>query len=112
MPPQVCVATFDSTIHFYSLRPGQAQPHMLVVPDVTDVYCPLAGNIVVDLAQCRDLVRGGWGERKGGRGTGHTRVGPSVVCTKGVLPSLCKHSCWQPAAVSTVGLRTCSQPPP
>lgn len=53
---RVCVATFDSTIHFYSLRPGQAQPHMLVVPDVTDVYCPLAGNIVVDLAQCRDPV--------------------------------------------------------
>lgn len=53
---QVCVATFDSTIHFYSLRPGQAQPHMLVVPDTTDVYCPLAGNVVVNLKQSRELV--------------------------------------------------------
>ena len=55
---QVCVATFDSTIHFYSLRPGQAQPHMLVVPDTTDVYCPLAGNVVVNLKQSRELVSG------------------------------------------------------
>lgn len=52
------MATFDSTIHFYSLRPGQAQPHMLVVPDTTDVYCPLAGNVVVNLKQSRELVSG------------------------------------------------------
>ena len=32
---QVCVATYDSAIHYYSLRPHQSQPHMLVVPDVT-----------------------------------------------------------------------------
>lgn len=56
-PKQVCVATFDSTIHFYSLRPGQAQPHMLVVPDVNDVYCPLPGNVIVSLRESRDLVR-------------------------------------------------------
>ncbi|GAB4822012.1 hypothetical protein N2152v2_009058 [Parachlorella kessleri] len=53
---EVCIATFDSTIHFYSLRPGQSQPHMLVVPDVTDVYCPLAGNVVVNLQQSLGLV--------------------------------------------------------
>lgn len=55
---QVCVATFDSSIHFYSLRAGQSQPHMLVVPDVTDVYCPLPGNVVVSLAESRALVGG------------------------------------------------------
>lgn len=53
---QVCIATFDSTIHFYSMRPGQTQPHMLVVPDVTDVYCPLPGNVVVNLRESRQLV--------------------------------------------------------
>ena len=53
----MCIATFDSTIHFYSMRPGQAQPHMLVVPDVTDVYCPLSGNVVVNLKESRPLVR-------------------------------------------------------
>lgn len=57
--PQVCIATFDSTIHFYSMRPGQTQPHMLVVPDVTDVYCPLPGNVVVNLRESRQLVRAG-----------------------------------------------------
>ena len=62
-PAQICVATFDSTIHFYSMRPGQSQPHMLVVPDVTDVYCPLPGNVVVPLREARPLVGGlGWWE--------------------------------------------------
>ena len=55
------MATFDSTVHFYSMRPGQAQPHMLVVPDVTDVYCPLAGNVLVNLSQSRQLVSDGAG---------------------------------------------------
>lgn len=34
---------------------------MLVVPDTTDVYCPLAGNVVVNLKQSRELVSGGGG---------------------------------------------------
>ena len=65
---QVCVATFDATIHFYSMRPGQAQPHMLVVPDIADVYCPLAGNVVVNLSQVQGAGagRGGAGSGRGG----------------------------------------------
>ena len=78
MPVQVCVATFDSTVHFYSMRPGQAQPHMLVVPDVTDVYCPLAGNILVNLSQSRQLVS---------RGVGWVPASGKAAC-------LC-HSCFQ-----------------
>ena len=51
------MATFDSTIHFYSMRPGRGAPLMLVVPDIADVYCPLSGNVVVNLQQSRELVR-------------------------------------------------------
>lgn len=47
------------------MRPGQTQPHMLVVPDVTDVYCPLPGNVVVNLRESRQLVRAGQGCQAG-----------------------------------------------
>lgn len=62
----MCVATFDSAIHFYSMRPGQSQPHMLVVPDVADVYCPLSGNVVVNLKDSLPLVRWCCGRAGGG----------------------------------------------
>ena len=50
------VATFDSSVHFYSLRASQAQPQMLVVPDVDAPYAPLPGSLVVPLQASRGLV--------------------------------------------------------
>jgi hypothetical protein len=74
------VATFDATIHFYSLRPGQAQPHMLVVPDITDVYCPLPGNVVVGLQQSKDLVGcAGW-EMPRKHVLGAARLAAALLC--------------------------------
>ncbi|XP_050275700.1 protein transport protein Sec24-like At4g32640 isoform X3 [Quercus robur] len=52
----VGIATFDSTIHFYSLKRALQQvnnPLMLVVPDVQDVYTPLQTDVVVQLSECR-----------------------------------------------------------
>ncbi|XP_078433802.1 protein transport protein SEC24 C-like [Wolffia australiana] len=49
----VGLATFDSTIHFYSLRRGSQQPLMLIVPDIQDVYTPLHSDIIVQLTECR-----------------------------------------------------------
>ncbi|XP_050372274.1 protein transport protein Sec24-like At4g32640 [Argentina anserina] len=48
----VGIATFDSTIHFYSLKRVE-QPLMLIVPDVQDVYTPLETDVVVQLSKCR-----------------------------------------------------------
>lgn len=53
---QVAVATFDSTIHFYSLRPSQSQPHMLVVPDVADPYAPQSASLICNAKESRVLV--------------------------------------------------------
>ena len=33
--------TFDTSVHFYSLRPSLAAPQMLVVPDITDLFMPV-----------------------------------------------------------------------
>ena len=52
------MATFDSSIHFYALRPGQSTAQMLVVPDVADPFCPAPASVVVPLRQSRELVRG------------------------------------------------------
>ncbi|XP_047337442.1 protein transport protein Sec24-like At4g32640 [Impatiens glandulifera] len=50
----VGVATFDSTIHFYSLKRALQQPLMLIVPDIQDVYTPLETDVVVQLSECRE----------------------------------------------------------
>ncbi len=52
----IAIATYDSSLHFYNLTTGHASPQMLVVPDVKDVYAPLAANLVAPLEQCRGLV--------------------------------------------------------
>uniref|UniRef100_A0A1J3HXG5 Protein transport protein Sec24-like n=6 Tax=Noccaea caerulescens TaxID=107243 RepID=A0A1J3HXG5_NOCCA len=49
----VGIATFDSTIHFYSLKRALQQPLMLIVPDVQDVYTPLETDVIVQLSECR-----------------------------------------------------------
>ncbi|XP_050235388.1 protein transport protein SEC24 C-like [Mercurialis annua] len=49
----VGIATFDSTIHFYSLKRALQQPLMLIIPDVEDVYTPLQSDVIVQLSECR-----------------------------------------------------------
>lgn len=51
------IATFDSCIQFYGLGGGQAQPTMLVVPEVDQPFCPQVSSVVVPLAECRPQVR-------------------------------------------------------
>ncbi|KAJ4810599.1 Protein transport protein sec24 [Rhynchospora pubera] len=52
----VGIATFDSTIHFYSLKRSQQQPVMLIVPDAEDVYTPLQTDLIVPLGECREAL--------------------------------------------------------
>jgi len=50
----VGIATFDSAIHFYSLKRAQQQPLMLIVPDIQDVYTPLQMDLILPVSECRD----------------------------------------------------------
>nr|CAB3491537.1 unnamed protein product [Digitaria exilis] len=50
----VGIATFDSAIHFYSLKRAQQQPLMLIVPDVQDVYTPLQTDLILPVSECRE----------------------------------------------------------
>ncbi|KAF3821556.1 hypothetical protein GH733_009598 [Mirounga leonina] len=49
--------TFDSTIHFYSLQEGLAQPQMLIVSDIEDVFIPMPENLLVNLNESKELVQ-------------------------------------------------------
>jgi hypothetical protein len=53
----VGIATFDSSIQFYSIAPGQAGASMMVVPEVDHPFCPQPTSVIVPLAQSRGLVR-------------------------------------------------------
>ncbi|KAM0860659.1 hypothetical protein ACQ4PT_046397 [Festuca glaucescens] len=52
----VGIATFDSAIHFYSLKRAQQQPLMLIVPDIQDVYTPLQMDLILPISECRDSL--------------------------------------------------------
>ncbi|OPJ88187.1 protein transport protein Sec24A [Patagioenas fasciata monilis] len=49
--------TFDSTIHFYSLQEGLAQPQMLIVSDIEDVFIPMPENLLVNLNENKELIQ-------------------------------------------------------
>nr|CAB3461997.1 unnamed protein product [Digitaria exilis] len=50
----VGIGTFDSAIHFYSLRRAQQQPLMLIVPDIQDVYTPLQTDLILPISECHE----------------------------------------------------------
>lgn len=53
---RLAIATFDSTVHFYALRPQQSAPQMIVMPDVADPYSPAAAMLVVPAIESRSLA--------------------------------------------------------
>jgi hypothetical protein len=46
------LAAFDSAVHFFAVRGGEAQPQLLVMSDVTDVFAP--GGVAVKWARAQD----------------------------------------------------------
>ena len=53
---QVGIATYDTTVHFYSLQANQSQAQMLVMPDVEEVYSVSSASVVVPLHHSYHLV--------------------------------------------------------
>lgn len=52
----VGIATYDTTVHFYTLQASQSQAQMLVMPDVDDVYSVSSASVVVPLQPSQDLA--------------------------------------------------------
>lgn len=51
---RVGIITFDSAVHFYTLRPGaDAEPSVSVVSDIGDMFLPTPDSLLVQLSECR-----------------------------------------------------------
>jgi protein transport protein SEC24 len=48
--------TFDTSLHFYSLRPSLSAPQMLVVAELDDPFLPLPEDLLVNLRDSRALA--------------------------------------------------------
>lgn len=46
---RIGIITFDSSVHFYHIKPTHSEPHMLVVSDVNDMFVPLPQAMLVRL---------------------------------------------------------------
>lgn len=48
--------TFDSSVHFYSLKSSLNQPQMVCVSDLQDLFVPLPDDLLVNLAESRQII--------------------------------------------------------
>uniref|UniRef100_A0A1E1X2A1 Putative vesicle coat complex copii subunit sec24/subunit sfb2 n=1 Tax=Amblyomma aureolatum TaxID=187763 RepID=A0A1E1X2A1_9ACAR len=48
--------TYSSVVHFYNLKASLAQPQMLVVPDVHDMFVPLLDGCLVSVQEASSLI--------------------------------------------------------
>ncbi|MBA0687488.1 hypothetical protein Goari_015019, partial [Gossypium aridum] len=53
---QIGFITYDSTIHFYNMKSSLAQPQMMVVSDLDDIFVPLPDDLLVNLSESRNVV--------------------------------------------------------
>ncbi|XP_062902357.1 protein transport protein Sec24B-like isoform X4 [Mobula hypostoma] len=49
--------TFDSTVHFFNLQEGLAQPQMLIVSEIEDIFIPTPDSLLVNLHENGELVK-------------------------------------------------------
>lgn len=48
--------TFDNSVHYYNMGSDLAQPQMLVVSDLKELFVPLPDNLLVNLQESRSVV--------------------------------------------------------
>jgi len=54
---QVGFIGFDSAVHFFNLKATLSQPQMLTVPDLAELFLPLPDDLLVNLADSKELVK-------------------------------------------------------
>ncbi|KFB46918.1 AGAP005263-PA-like protein [Anopheles sinensis] len=54
---QVGFIAYNSAIHFYNIAEGYNQPHEVTVLDVEDVFLPYPDNLLVNLKECKELIK-------------------------------------------------------
>ena len=50
--------TYNNTVHFYNINPCLAQPQMMVVGDIQDVFMPLLDGFLCDVEESESVIDG------------------------------------------------------
>jgi len=53
---QMGIITFDTALHFYNLNSNLAQPQMLVVSDLEDLFLPLPDDMLVHVSESENAI--------------------------------------------------------
>jgi len=48
--------TYNNTVHFYNINPCLAQPQMMVVGDIQDVFMPLLDGFLCDVEESETVI--------------------------------------------------------
>lgn len=54
--PRVGFITYSNEVHFYNIKPSLAQPQMMVVGDVEDMFMPLLDGFLVDPIEAEHII--------------------------------------------------------
>lgn len=54
---QVGFVAYNSAVHFYNIAEHFNQPHEITVLDVEDVFLPCPDNLLVNLKECKELIK-------------------------------------------------------
>ncbi|XP_077406718.1 protein transport protein Sec24C isoform X4 [Vanacampus margaritifer] len=53
---RVGFVTYNKVLHFYNVKPSLAQPQMLVVSDVSEMFVPLLDGFLVNVGESRQVI--------------------------------------------------------
>lgn len=54
---QVGFVAYNSAVHFYTIAEGFNRPHEITVVDVEDAFIPCPDNLLVNLKECKELIK-------------------------------------------------------
>lgn len=60
--------TYNKVLHFYNVKASLAQPQMLVVSDVSDMFVPLLDGFLVNVKESRLVIERWVTRHRGGGG--------------------------------------------
>ena len=55
-PVQVGFVTYDKVLHFYNVRASLAQPQMMVLTDVGEVFVPMVEGFLVSVEEAKAML--------------------------------------------------------
>lgn len=53
---RVGFVTYNKVLHFYNVKSSLAQPQMMVVSDVADMFVPLLDGFLVNVSESRAVI--------------------------------------------------------